>query len=84
MILSMQVYTYCKVGVRPLPAWVAAGVAAGVAGVTPVPFAAWPPCAPLVIRVLSKGGVSSAAADGKEREPGAVNALACAALTGWV
>lgn len=34
--------TYCKVGVIPLGPWLvmAAGVAAGVAGVTPFPFAA--------------------------------------------
>jgi len=33
-------YTYCKVGTIPLTPCVAPGVAAGVAGVTPLPF--WP------------------------------------------
>ena len=36
---AKMVYTHCKVGVRPDPPCVAPGVAAGVAGVTPVPLA---------------------------------------------
>lgn len=61
--------------------WFAAGVAAGVAGVTPLPLAACAPIAPLTAALLSLfavdvGGVSSPAAPGKDREPGAVKAFA--------
>jgi hypothetical protein len=38
--MSLEGYTYCKVGTIPLTPCVAPGVAAGVAGVTPLPF--WP------------------------------------------
>lgn len=70
--------TYCKVGVIPLGPWFATGVAAGVAGVTPFPFAAcWPltagrwPASPLL-----DGGVNSLVAPGNDSEPGAVKAFA--------
>jgi hypothetical protein len=77
--------TYCKVGVMPLGPCVAAGVAAGVAGVTPFPLAACCPLAPGRWELsLLIGGVSSWEAPGNESEPGAVKALAWAALEGCV
>ena len=39
-VVRRKGYTYCKVGTIPLTPCVAPGVAAGVAGVTPLPF--WP------------------------------------------
>jgi len=67
----------------PLGPWLAAGVAAGVAGVTPFPFAAcWPLTARCPASPLLAGGVSSLVAPGNDSEPGAVNAFACAALDG--
>jgi hypothetical protein len=41
---KQQEYTHCKVGTIPLPGALAPGVAAGVAGVTPLPLTAFPPC----------------------------------------
>lgn len=83
--MSTQEDTYCKVGVMPLGPWLAAGVAAGVAGVTPFPFAAcWPVGGRWLLSPLLKGGVSSCDAPGNDKDPGAVNALACAALDGCV
>lgn len=91
-----QEYTHCSVGTMPLPGALAAGVAAGVAGVTPLPLTAfapgcWPftfpfaPWAPIAMfPSLSEGGVKSPAPPGKEREAGDVKARACCALEGWV
>lgn len=80
---ATQDHTYCKVGVIPLGPCVAAGVAAGVAGVTPFPLAAcWPfrwSASP-----FGAGGDKSLVAPGNDSEPGAVKALACAALDGCV
>lgn len=82
--------THCKVGTMPLGLfWVAApGVAAGVAGVTPLPSVAFPPvgCWPLTAwaSFSDEGGVRSPAPPGKEREDGEVKARACCALEGWV
>jgi hypothetical protein len=70
----------------PLGPCVAEGVAAGVAGVTPFPLAA---CCPLaagrcMASAVLDGGVNSLVAPGNDSEPGAVKALACAALDGCV
>lgn len=64
----------------------AEGVAAGVAGVTPFPLAAcWPLAAGrCMASPLLDGGVNSLVAPGNDSEPGAVKALACAALDGCV
>lgn len=37
---KQQEYTHCKVGTIPLPGALAPGVAAGVAGITPLPLTA--------------------------------------------
>lgn len=73
-------------GVIPLGPWVAPGVAAGVAGVTPFPLAAGWPFMPgrWLASAALPGGVNSLEPPGKDSEPGAVNALACAALDGCV
>lgn len=75
----------------PLPG-LAPGVAAGVAGVTPLPVAAaFPPCCwPFTIPFApwpsfsEEGGVRSPAPPGKDSEFGDVKALACCAVDGWV
>ena len=80
--------TYCNVGVKPLAPVFAAGVAAGVAGVTPVPLVDW--CIPFMTSVCSlgrpsmTGGVNSCWLLGNEREPGAVKAFAWRAVEGCV
>jgi hypothetical protein len=73
-----QENTYCKVGVIPLGPWLAAGVAAGVAGVTAAPFAlCWPLRAGCcAFPELLRGGVNSWEAPGNDKDPGAVKALA--------
>ena len=78
--------TYCRVGVMPLGPWLAAGVAAGVAGVTPFPFAAcWPVGVTFwLLSPLTPWDGISVVAPGKDSEPGAVNAFACAACDGCV
>lgn len=75
----------------PLLPVVAPGVAAGVAGVTPLPLAAFPPACASLPRTFTpwtsfteEGGVRPPAPPGKESEDGEVNARACCALDGWV
>lgn len=83
--------THCKVGTMPLLPVVAPGVAAGVAGVTPLPLVAFPPAcwsftmpfAPWT-SFTEEGGVRSPAPPGKESEEGEVKARAWCALDGWV
>ena len=86
-----KVDTHCKVGTIPLLPVVAPGVAAGVAGVTPLPLMAFPPaCWPftkpftLWISFSEEGGVKSPAPPGKESEEGEVKARACCAFDGCV
>ncbi len=82
--------TYCSVGVSPLPLVMATGVAAGVAGVTPGPGRACDACGGPVGRgrlldraaVFWRGQLHVAAGEGQRA--GAVKALACAAVAGWV
>lgn len=93
---KQQEYTHCNVGTMPLPGLFAPGVAAGVAGVTPLPAAAFPPCcwpftiplAPWPLTMFpsfsEEGGVRSPAPPGNDREAGDVKALACCAVDGWV
>lgn len=90
---NTQEYTHCKVGTMPLLPVVAPGVAAGVAGVTPLPLMAFPPAWSAITMPLApwtsfteEGGVKSAvpATPGKERDEGEVKARACCALDGWV
>lgn len=73
----------------PLTPCPAPGVAAGVAGVTPLPDAAltplWlPPFWCCWLSFSDEGGVRSPAPPGKDRDAGEVNALACCAVDGWV
>jgi hypothetical protein len=96
---EQQEYTHCSVGTMPLPGLLAPGVAAGVAGVTPLPLVAFPPCcwpftapfaacppAAMIPSFSEDGGVRSPvpAPPGKDREAGEVKALAWCALDGWV
>ena len=95
-LVTTNEYTHCNVGTIPLPdVPVAPGVAAGVAGVTPLPFAAFPPCGcpfttpfafwPSMAAPFSDdGGVKSEETPGNDREAGEVKALACCGLAGWV
>lgn len=87
---SLKGITHCNVGTIPLTPAPAPGVAAGVAGVTTLPAvaeASWPyPDGPALLTpfLSSVGGVRSPAPPGKDKEDGAVNALACRAFWGWV
>lgn len=80
---------FCRVGTIPLtPVFACPGVAAGVAGVTPLPCATTC-CCPFVPFLLvwpasDDGGVRWPLAPGKESDEGAVNCLASAAVLGWV
>ena len=85
--------THCNVGTMPLTPEPAPGVAAGVAGVTPLPEAVtFPPCCRLLDWVpliafasfSEEGGVKSPAPPGNDKEAGDVNAFACCAVEGWV
>lgn len=70
----------------PLPTLFAPGVAAGVAGVTPLPLAFAPCCWPFNPAKLpsfsDEGGVRSPAPPGKDSDAGEVKAFACRAFEG--
>ena len=87
-----QGHTHCKVGTIPLTPCPAPGVAAGVVGVTPLPFEASPPfsCCPVyalapfacIFPSFSEGGVRSPAPPGKDKLAGEVKAEAWIAVEG--